>query len=255
MKRTISLRICACSAACMHGLWIAPVASAQSGPGWVTLVDGKTMGDWNTIGEANWRIEDGALVADKGKAAHLVSKNSYKNFQIYAEFWSDDDANSGIFIRCADPKKIDAKTCYEVNIFDKRPDPSYGTGSIVNFAEVNPMPKAGGKWNTFEITAKGRKITVMMNGQKTVDLNNGMFEEGHVHAAVRRRRHQVAQGRDQAVVSDTGATRSVTLPWRGRVDASDCERRGGVTLYVKSHPTPPFLRFASEGRPSPSRGG
>jgi hypothetical protein len=40
------------------------------------------------------------------------------------------------------------------------------------------MPKAGGKWNTFEITAKGRQITVLLNGQKTADLHNGMFVEG-----------------------------------------------------------------------------
>ena len=40
------------------------------------------------------------------------------------------------------------------------------------------MPKAGGKWNTFEITAKGRVITVLMNGQKTVELRNTMFIEG-----------------------------------------------------------------------------
>ena len=82
-------------------------------------------------------------------------------------------------MHCKDPKAISARTCYEVNIFDTRPDPSYGTGSIVNFAEVNPMPKAAGKWNTFEITAQGRQITVLLNGQKTVDLNNGLFEEGH----------------------------------------------------------------------------
>ena len=157
-------------------------ASAQSGPGWTTLIDAKTMGDWDKVGPAaNWRMEDGALVADKidGKGTnHLVTKTSYKDFQIYAEFWSSDDANSGIFIRCKDPKKIGADSCYEVNIFDTRKDPSYGTGAVVNFAEVNPMPKAGGKWNTFEITAKGRQITVMMNGQKTVDFRNGLFVEG-----------------------------------------------------------------------------
>src|SRR4029453_9423685 len=117
-------------------------------PGLVQLTDGKTMGDWTSTGEANWRIEDGALVADKGKGGHLVTKNSYKNFQIYAEFWSDEEANSGIFIRCKDPAAIGPRTSYEVNIFDKRPAPSYGTGSIVYFAEVNPMPKAAGKWNT-----------------------------------------------------------------------------------------------------------
>jgi len=160
---------------------LAPQASGQTGQGWVTLFDGKTMGDWDRVGESNWRVEDGAIVADKRASkdtAHLVTKNSYKDFQIYAEFWASDDANSGIFIRCADPKKPGAKTCYEVNIFDQRKDPTYGTGAIVYFAEVNPMPKAGGKWNTFEITAKGRLITVVLNGQKTVELHNGMFEEG-----------------------------------------------------------------------------
>jgi hypothetical protein len=159
-----------------------PPAAGQSGPGWVTLVDGKSMGDWDRNGEANWRIEDGALVADKmispKGSAHLVTKNSYKDFAIHAEFWASDDANSGIFIRCSDPKTIGARTCYEVNIFDQRKDPSYGTGAIVNFAEVNPMPKAGGKWNTFEITAKERHIVVVMNGQKTVDFRNGLFTEG-----------------------------------------------------------------------------
>jgi len=157
-------------------------AAGQSGPGWVSLFDGKTLGDgWNRVGEANWRVEDGAIVADKltsKDTAHLVTKEKYKDHMIYAEFWASDDANSGIFVRCADPQKIGAKSCYEVNIFDQRKDPTYGTGAIVYFSEVNPMPKAGGKWNTFEITAKGRQITVMLNGQKTADLHNGMFEEG-----------------------------------------------------------------------------
>jgi hypothetical protein len=160
---------------------LAPQASGQTGPGWVTLIDGKTMGDWDRVGDSNWRLEDGAVVADKltsKDSAHLVSKASYKDFQIYAEFWASDDANSGIFIRCMDPKKPGARTCYEVNIFDQRKDPTYGTGAIVYFAEVNPMPKAGGKWNTYEITAKGRQISIVLNGQKTVDLHNGMFTEG-----------------------------------------------------------------------------
>jgi hypothetical protein len=50
----------------------------------------------------------------------------------------------------------------------------------VHFAEVNPMPKAGGKWNTYEITAKGRQITVMLNGTKTVELRNSLFAEGPI---------------------------------------------------------------------------
>ena len=161
----------------------APHASGQSGDGWITLLDSKNMGDWNKVGESNWRLEDGAVVADKlgGKdPAHLVSKNAYKDFLLQVEFWASDDANSGIYLRCQDPAKITDRSCYEANIFDQRKDPSYGTGGIVNFAEVDPMPKAGGKWNTYEITAKGRQISVILNGQKTVELRNGLFVEGPI---------------------------------------------------------------------------
>jgi Domain of Unknown Function (DUF1080) len=159
-------------------------ALAQSGEGWVQLFDGKTVpADLDSVGPgANWRVENGELVADKLSADkgtnHLLTKEKYKDHQIYLEWWSDEKVNSGLFIRCQDPKNPGAKNCYEVNIFDGRPDPSYGTGGVVNFAEVNPMLKAAGKWNTFLVTLKGRQITVEMNGQKTVDFRNGMFEEG-----------------------------------------------------------------------------
>ena len=160
-------------------------ASGQSDGGWVTLLDSNKMGDWSEVGKANWAMKDGALVADKlteGKdPAYLVSKTSYKDFQIKAEFWTDEEANSGVFIRCDQSAKIDAKICYEVNIYDKRPDPSYGTGAIVNVGKVDPMPKAAGKWNVYEITAKGSTFIVTLNGQKTVDgAQDAKFATGHI---------------------------------------------------------------------------
>ena len=163
----------------LTALGCASTSSRQSDAGWITLIDGATgLDNWNRVGDANWRAEDGAIVADKGKGGFLVSKSSYKDFQIRAEFWAADTTNSGIFIRCTDPKKITATDAYEVNIFDQRPDPSYGTGGIVNVAKVSPMPKAGGKWNTFEITAKGSQLIVVMNGVKTVDVQDPKLVQG-----------------------------------------------------------------------------
>jgi len=151
------------------------------GPQWVTLIDGdKGLENWNRIGDANWRAEGGAIVADKGKSGFLVSKNSYKDFEIYAEFWAETDTNSGIFIRASDPNKVGADNSYEVNIWDIRPDPIYGTGAIVDFAAV-PVPivnKAGGKWNTYEISAKGTELTVKLNGVVTVSTQNGKYASG-----------------------------------------------------------------------------
>src|SRR5258706_14227523 len=159
-------------------------ASGQSEGGWVTVLGSHRMGDWDEVGKANWTMKDGALTADKldGKdLSYLVTKNSYKDFQIRAEFWTDEEANSGVFIRCDESKKIDSKICYEVNIFDTRPDPSYGTGAIVNVAKVDPMPKAAGKWNTYEIVAKGPVFTVTLNGQRTVD---GVRNTQHAHGPI-----------------------------------------------------------------------
>jgi len=46
-------------------------------------------------------------VADKAtKNSYLVSKQDYRDFQIRAEFWVSDDANSGIFIRCTNPTEV-----------------------------------------------------------------------------------------------------------------------------------------------------
>jgi hypothetical protein len=158
--------------------------TASADDGWITLLDDTHKGDWSEVGKANWEIKDGALTADKldGKdLAYLVSKDSYKDFQIRAEFWVDDAANSGVFLRCSDPKNPTQDNAYEVNIFDKRPEAIYGTGAIVGVAKVDPMPKAGGKWNTYEITAKGADFTVVLNGQKTVDnAHNEKFASGPI---------------------------------------------------------------------------
>ena len=182
MKRITAFT--ACVAVGLSAFNMVRSASSQSESGWVTLVDGSKMGDWDKVGDANWDIKDGALHADKllsGKdLAYLVTKTSYKDFQIKAEFWVDADANSGIFIRCDNPKVIDGKTCYEVNIFDKRPDPSYGTGAIVDVAKVDPMPKAGGQWNSYDITAKGGHMTVVLNGKTTADVDDSKHAAGPI---------------------------------------------------------------------------
>jgi hypothetical protein len=147
--------------------------------GWTTLIDGEAgLENWYRVGDANWRAEDGAIVAYRGKGGFLVSRTSYKDFQLRAEFWADPTTNSGVFLRVANPKRIAPSSAYEVNIFDQPPNPAYGTGAIVNVAKVSPMPKAGGKWNTLEITAKGPQLVVVLNGVQTVSIEDTKFVHG-----------------------------------------------------------------------------
>jgi hypothetical protein len=159
----------------------AQMSAMMPGGGWETLVDGeKGVDNFTRVGDANWRAEGGAIVADRGKGGHLLSKKSYRDFEMRAEFYADTDTNSGIFFRCQDPAKIGAATSYEANIWDIRPEPKYGTGAIVDVAAVAvPIQnRAGGKWNLYEITAKGSQLTVKLNGVQTVSVQHDKLKEG-----------------------------------------------------------------------------
>lgn len=153
--------------------------TSVSDAGWTTLIDGATgLDNWNRVGDANWRAQDGAIVADMGKGGYLVTKNSYKDFHVKAEFWADHTTNSGIFIRLSDPAKISSRNAYEMNINDESPEPSYGSGAIVNIAAAATVSKVGGKWNTCEITANGSMLIVLLNGVQTVSVQHKQFLQG-----------------------------------------------------------------------------
>lgn len=181
LSRLITQRVHRLAGALVVVLVMAGCASAPSTGSWITLLEGgKGLENFIRQGDANWRVEDGLVVADKGKGGFLVTKNSYKDFEIIAEFWAATDTNSGIFIRSTDPAKIGSVTSYEVNIWDIRPDPKYGTGAIVDVAAV-PVPiaeKVGGKWNVMRIAAEGQQLTVWVNGVMTVNVKDGRFPQG-----------------------------------------------------------------------------
>jgi hypothetical protein len=115
-RRTVRFALALTALGFSAGFLVQKAVSQEAG--WVTLFDGKSLDGWDQVGESNWRVEDGAIVVDKmaGKdPGYLVSKKPYKNFVVRVEFWSSDDANSGIYFRCLDPKKITDRTCYEAN--------------------------------------------------------------------------------------------------------------------------------------------
>jgi hypothetical protein len=161
------------------GLQPSSTAARQSGNAWTVLLDGTSLKGWNVVGDANWAMVDGAVQADKG-SGFLVTPVSYHDFQITLEFWVTDDANSGVFLRCADPKTINQMNAYEVNIFDQRPDQSYRTGGIVDVAKPASVIQTGGKWNNYDITARGSRLIVVLNGAKVVDVQDTKHGEGPI---------------------------------------------------------------------------
>ena len=154
-----------------------PTLATAQGAGWTTLFDGSTLDGWRVLGDANWELADGAVSANSG-SGFLVSGVSYGDFELTLEFWVDEPANSGVFIRCSDPENVGAANSYEVNIFDTRADQTYRTGGIVNLAAPASVINTGGQWNSFEITAQGSRLVVILNGTQMVDTTDDQFASG-----------------------------------------------------------------------------
>ena len=156
-----------------------PLSGASAQGGWTTLFDGSNLDNFNPIGNANWEIADGAVGANSG-GGFLVTKESYGDFELTLEFWVDEPANSGIFVRCADPSSVTDRNAYEVNIYDIRADQTYRTGGIVHIAAPNSVVMTGGKWNSYEITAQGSRLMVTLNGDEMVDVEDSQFASGPI---------------------------------------------------------------------------
>ena len=157
----------------------APLQVSAQGAGWTELFDGKTLKGWTPVGTANWQVVDGAMQATSGNG-DLVSTMSYGDFEVVAEFWVDHDANSGVFFRCSDLKTINGNTAYEAQIFDTRPDPEFRTGALTFISKPAATIDTGGKWNTYDIAAKGPRLTLTLNGIRTVDVQDRKFSRGPI---------------------------------------------------------------------------
>jgi len=171
------------SLAVLGGALAGCATHGTNGNGNVLINGTEGLENFQRVGGADWKAADGAIQASQSSStyAYLVSKAKYGNFRLKVEFWASDDANSGVFLRCQDPHNITAENCYEANIFDQRPDPSYGTGALVLVAKAPvPMPKAGGRWNTYDITLNGARLTLVLNGVTTVDIEDAKLASGHI---------------------------------------------------------------------------
>jgi hypothetical protein len=157
-------------------LAVLPLPATAQG-GWTTLFDGSNLDGWRVLGDANWTLGDGAVSATSG-SGFLLSARSYGDFELTLDFWVDEPANSGIFIRCSDPASVTDRNCYEVNIYDTRPDQTYRTGGIVHLAAPTSVINTGGQWNSYQITARGDRLVVVLNGTQTVDTRDSQFARG-----------------------------------------------------------------------------
>ncbi|MBC8128181.1 MAG: DUF1080 domain-containing protein [Gloeobacteraceae cyanobacterium ES-bin-144] len=124
-----------------------------------------------TNGE-HWKWEDGSLVAKDHVT--IWTKESYGNFVLDLEFKVAKESNSGLFLRSGNI--ADVLAALEIQVHDSTDGTKFGMlGAIYDAkAPTKNMAKPIGEWNHYTITCKDSLISVVLNGEKiiNVDLND-----------------------------------------------------------------------------------
>lgn len=130
----------------------------------VELFDGKTLDNWGVQDPGKpmgWSVVDGAMTNEKG-ANNLVSKQTFKDFKINAEYKIEPNSNSGIYLRGR----------YELQVLDDYGKPPETHGQMAIYAWVAPTvnaSKPATEWQVMEAILVANKVTVTLNGQKVHD--------------------------------------------------------------------------------------
>lgn len=142
---------------------------------WRPLFNGKDLTNWSHVGDGKFTIENGLLKTEGGMGLLWYNREKFGNCVIRVVYKATyPSSNSGIFVRIAHPPKDEwdaVHNGYEIQIFD--PHDEYNrTGAIYTIAPATKLAsKPAGEWNTMEITLKGQRIIVVLNGVKVSDYD------------------------------------------------------------------------------------
>jgi serine/threonine protein kinase len=152
--------------------------------------NGEDLKGWKIFpsGTGDWKVKDGILISS-GPQSHLFSeRDDYKNFHVKVEAKINDKGNSGLYFRTQFGPGFPRG--YEAQINATHSDP-IRTGSLhpsresdlrgVNEILVLKAPHKPDEWFTQEVICQGAKITILVNGKKTVEWTDPRhrFKQGH----------------------------------------------------------------------------
>lgn len=166
-------------------LWLgAGVSRAQETtdtPGWLPLFG--TNLEKAAYNPEAWQIQNGVLFPVKDEC--IWTQNEYENFELDIEFKTDTAAHGGILVYCIDSANWIANSL-KIQIADdhnekwSKSNPDQQCGAIYNClaARQQKIVKQPGEWNHMRIRCKGRRISVILNGKKTNEMQMDQWVSG-----------------------------------------------------------------------------
>lgn len=154
--------------------------SAEVEQGFSSLFDGQSLNGWKLVDKKGdgYGVKDGVIYCSKGGGGRLYTEKEYADFIVRFEFKLEEGSNNGLGIRApyeGDP----AYVAMELQILDDNSArysgklrPAQYHGSVYDVVPAKPGAlKKAGEWNSQEVTAIGRRIEVVLNGQTILEAN------------------------------------------------------------------------------------
>lgn len=155
-----------------------PAASRDANAGtFRPLFNGRDLTGWQHLGPGAFRVENGLLKTEGGMGLLWFTGEQFGDCVIRVVYRTTDPAsNSGVFVRIADKPKDEwfaVHNGYEVQILDRQ-DEYHRTGAIYSLAKSSSVEpaKPTGEWNTMEITLRGTRVVVHLNGTQINDFDS-----------------------------------------------------------------------------------
>jgi hypothetical protein len=171
--------------ACWFGAQLSEAATPKFEPLFAQdgIPSGWSVRSWSDLKHppppgAAWRVENGVLYGSVPRGTWLVSDREYGDFVLEFDFKLGERGNSGVGLRCP-PQGDPAFEGLELQMVDPR---YYGNGTNPMDAETltaslykAKAPKAQVfkplEWNRYQITCKGARVRVELNGKEVLDVN------------------------------------------------------------------------------------
>ncbi len=131
--------------------------------------------DWQRDGAPTYRIENGTLIFEGDGRGRLMTKRTYRDFELQLEFRVGVGANNGIALRA--PIGFESSRYgIEVQILDDYAHQPSGRrrlcGSIYGIYPAHKSAvKPAGEWNRLHIRCQGRRVQITLNGERVVDAD------------------------------------------------------------------------------------
>ena len=162
-----------------------------TGSDFVPLFNGKNLDGWKERQvkkgqEGRWSVEDGILKAKAG-SGWLGAEKQYGSFVLRVEWKIFENGNSGVFFRVPDKEFTGSPSDagFEIQILDDngtqykgKLKPYQYSGGLYHFVPVSkPVFKGAGVWNSYELTVKGDKISLIYNDEKVIEADISTNED------------------------------------------------------------------------------